>query len=155
MELQDVKTESQAYKTDGALDRSETNGHNKQSNDDGKIRNTTDKAAKQEQTNGKRQSPGKVIVNVVVNFLQRNKRGLVIGIKVFLLLAYFVYFGFSLAHQNDEEPSRRLIVCTVFGSMLILWSLFKRTIWYVRFQQCLESLPVKYSSGKRLLIIKW
>lgn len=154
MELIDVKAENPVQKTDNNVDISESNDTNILNNIDGKIRKMTDKTANQEE-NEKCQPSGKVVLDHVVNCIQRHRRSIDIGIKVFLLLIYLIYFGFAVANHKNVESSWRLIACTVFGFTLITWSLFKKTVWYVRFQDCLESMSLQYISDKRLLIIRW
>lgn len=150
MELRDVKAELPSYKTDGTENSSGHNGLDSQKKDI-----DIERTQKHEQ-NGKIQ-PSKGILNAhhISGCIKRNKRGFMIGFKAFLLLGYFVYFGFAVAHHKNDEPSWRLIVSTVFGVLLISWSCFKARPEYVCFQKYLDSLSQKYSSGKRRLVIRW
>ncbi|XP_052798136.1 solute carrier family 28 member 3-like [Mya arenaria] len=86
---------------------------------------------------------------------KENNKAIKTVLKLILLLAYFVYFGFALAYHVGDEGSWRLIVCTIFGVLLILWRLFKRTRVYLIWESFLNKVSEEHSKGRRSLVLRW
>lgn len=91
----------------------------------------------------------------VCEFFEKKRDTIVLVAKVFLLIGFFVYFGFAVAHYVGDEGSWRLIGFTIFGICLLAWRYLKRTKIYEFWKSFTSSVSEAYSTGKRSTVIRW
>ncbi|XP_076439690.1 solute carrier family 28 member 3-like isoform X2 [Babylonia areolata] len=76
-------------------------------------------------------TPRRNVVGSIQNFLktqvQKHNRQVGVAVRCILLVLYFAYFGYCMYYRFGDEGSMRLLVCTVFGCLLILVHLLPAT----------------------------
>lgn len=95
------------------------------------------------------------VITKARKIINNNHEKVYVAFKGCLLLGYLVYFGLAISHKFGDEESIRLVVATVFGILLIIWNLFKRTRGYKSWGRFWENMLSAYSTGKRSLIFRW
>lgn len=91
----------------------------------------------------------------VCEFFEKKHDTIILVVKVFVLIGFFVYFGFAVAHYVGDEGSWRLIGFTIFGICLLVWRYLKRTNIYKFWKSFTGSVSGAYSTGNRSTVIRW
>lgn len=164
MELNDIKTETPRQGKGGTDQMSEQNGiqtsrddpvtKDSKANTAGTNLSTRDKGASFSEDDPVK-IPGIAQLQRCVIFMETHRKIIVRIIKCLLLVGYFVYLGFAIAHHVGDEGSWRLIICTILGLCLIAWHFVKKTKYYNRWKELIESSDTWYSEGKKSLIVRW
>ncbi|XP_062608441.1 solute carrier family 28 member 3-like [Saccostrea cucullata] len=58
--------------------------------------------------------------------LNKHKTKGIRGLRLLLLLLYFVYFGYAMYFKFEDEGSIRLLVCSIFGTIILLYIQLKQ-----------------------------
>ena len=89
------------------------------------------------------------------NWIKSEKRKMVFLRNVLIMLLYYGYYGYAMYCHFGDEGSLRLTICTVFGTLLILWHLLKDTVFRRKVSEFIGALDSSCKFGRRPVFIKW